>query len=587
MKAYLPLLLALLAALGVVACAPGEENEEEAVRLFFAKANAIDTDENGMLNIDGVHVEAVLVDEVRKNASEGCLVYFLEKPDLSPAYKMDWEDRGQFVMAVLEKAASNAQAEVIAHLTKKSARFKSFWIDNIIVLEEDPSALLSGLLSFKEITAIRALRKPFFYEPEKTTEQERNQTLAVESNIVHVGANQVWSMGYSGTGIVVANIDTGVRYTHQALAPHYRGNQGGSYDHNYNWWDPYGNYNYPYDGNGHGTHTMGTIVGDDATHTNQIGMAPGARWIACRGCSTYTCSDSALLECAQFIAAPWNLSKTGANPSRRPNVVNNSWGDCATSYDNWYQGVVDAWRAAGIYPVFSNGNASNCGYSSPPGCNTVGNPARYANVTSVGSTGQNNGQYATHSNWGPTDRSDFENPLGYASLKPQVLAPGVNIRSSVPTSDTSYEGGWNGTSMSAPHVTGLVALILQAGTCLVGDFVNTETIIVNTAMRIAYASGCGGEGAGNIPNHAAGWGEINAVAAVNAAVAHCSCSNECSQSGMRRCLDASHYTICGNYDSDPCLEWGEAISCASGQSCSDGVCLGSCYGCVPNECRAQ
>jgi len=208
------------------------------------------------------------------------------------------------------------------------------------------------------------------------------------------------------------------------------------------------------------------------------------------------------------------------DPSKRPHVVNNSWGDCDTSYDGWYQGSVDSWHAAGVYPIFSNGNASNCGYSSPPGCNTVGNPGRYGNVTGVGSTGQSNGAYATHSNWGPTDNADIVNPNGFPSIKPQVAAPGVSIRSSLSGSDSSY-GSWAGTSMSAPHVGGLIVLMWQVAPCLIGDYAQTETIIQDSVVAIPYASGCGGEGPGNIPNMATGWGEIDALEAVTQAAAFC------------------------------------------------------------------
>jgi uncharacterized repeat protein (TIGR01451 family) len=301
----------------------------------------------------------------------------------------------------------------------------------------------------------------------------------------------------------------------------YRGNLGGGvFEHNYNWWDPYSTYTSPNDGNGHGTHTMGTMVGDDGA-ANQIGMAPEAEWIACRGCSTSSCTDTALLSCAQFVAAPWDLSGQNSDPDKRPQVVNNSWGDCGQSYDNWYQGVVDNWHAFGVYPVFSNGNNTNCGYSAPPGLNTVGNPARYGNVTGVGSTGQSNGAYANHSNWGPTDNPDTINPNGYPSLKPQVLAPGVGIRSSVIASDTAY-ASYTGTSMSAPHVAGLLALVWQAAPCLVGDYAATETLLEMTAVPIPYASGGSPPpGPGNVPNYATGWGEIDALAAVNAALGVC------------------------------------------------------------------
>jgi hypothetical protein len=174
----------------------------------------------------------------------------------------------------------------------------------------------------------------------------------------------------------------------------------------------------------------------------------------------------------------------------------------------------------GIYPVTSNGNAGNCGYPMPPGCNTVGNPARYGNITGVGSTGRDSGAYAAHSNWGPTEALDTVNPRGFPNLKPQVLAPGVSIRSAYKSNDLAY-GLMGGTSMSSPHVAGLVALMWSAAPCLVGDYAATETIIEQTATPIPYPSNCGGEKPGNVPNFATGWGEINAYDAVRAAKDHC------------------------------------------------------------------
>lgn len=322
--------------------------------------------------------------------------------------------------------------------------------------------------------------------------------------------------------MVAEGIDTGVRYTHEVLQPHYRGNLGGGvFDHDYSWLDAVdGSATAPVDDFGHGSHTVGTMVGDDGG-ANQVGMAPGATWIACDACEGFGCSGSALLTCAQWVAAPYPIGDPSSpDPAKRPHVVNNSWGDCGQSYDNWYQGVVDSWHAAGIYPVFANVNAGNCGYAYPPGCNTVGNPGRYGNVTGVGSTGQSNGAYATHSNWGPTDNSDPVNPNGFPTVKPQVVAPGVNIRSALNSSNSAY-ASWDGTSMSAPHVTGLVALMWQAAPCLIGDYAETENIIQASAVPIPYASNCGGEGPGNIPNMATGWGEIDALEAVTQASAFC------------------------------------------------------------------
>ncbi|HSL17696.1 MAG TPA: S8 family serine peptidase [Methylomirabilota bacterium] len=470
----------------------------------------------------GVAVEAELAAAMDSRGEAGLLIDFRERPDLSPALGMDWHERGRFVVDVLRESAARSQARVREYLDRGRVPYQAFWIDNLILVPSARREVLGDLQAFDEIEVLRARRTMDLIEPVARVAAPSGGR-AVEPNIDHVEADQVWALGFTGDGLVVANIDTGVRYTHDVLEPHYRGNLGGgAFDHAYNWLDGVdGSAAAPSDDHGHGSHTMGTMVGDDGG-ANQVGMAPGATWIACDACeASGGCPEAALLTCAQWIVAPYPAgSPSSADPSKRPHVVNNSWGDCGRSYDNWYQGVVDSWHAAGVYPVFSNGNASNCGYSTPPGCNTVGNPGRYGNVTGVGSTGQFNGAYATHSNWGPTDNLDTVNPEGYPSIKPQVAAPGVNIRSATASSDTSY-GSWNGTSMSAPHVGGLVALMWQAGPCLVGDYAQTETIIMATATAIPYASNCGGEGPGNLPNQATGWGEIDALTAVTEATVWC------------------------------------------------------------------
>jgi len=466
----------------------------------------------------GVIVEPELLAQMRQQGQAGYMIFLSARPDLSAAYEMDWAERGRHVVGALQQTAARSQAKVRDYLERRGIDYLAFWIDNIIVVESSDPATLDGLMGFSEIQSLRALRTMSLIEP--MPGQERVIPTSVEPNLSHIKADQVWETGIDGTGMVVANIDSGVRYTHDTLAPHYRGNLGGgAFDHDHSWLSPADGDAAPTDEHGHGTHTMGTMIGDDGT--NQIGMAPGAEWIACDGCTDGACPGAALLTCAQWIAAPYPIGDPGsADADRRPQVVNNSWGDCGTSYSSWFQASVDSWLAAGIYPVFSNGNASNCSYSYPPGLNTVGNPARYANVTAVGSTGLNDGEYATHSNWGPTDREDTLNPRGYPNLKPQVVAPGVNIRSSYAGSDSHYASS-SGTSMSAPHVAGLVALMWQAAPCLLGDYATTETIIEQTACPIAYETGNGDEGPGNVPNHATGWGEIDALTAVQEAAGRC------------------------------------------------------------------
>ncbi len=471
-----------------------------------------------------VRIEPELEAAMRIHGETAVLIDFGERPDLSPAFAMDWEARGRFVVDELRSTAQRTQIRVRAFLDAEELSYTPFWIDNLILVPSATGRVLDELAAFSEIEVLRAERMMMVIEPvEKTRASSGGRS--IEPNISHVNADQVWGVGYEGTGMVVAGIDTGVRYTHEVLRPRYRGNLGGGvFDHDYSWLDGVdGSASAPSDDHGHGSHTVGTMVGDDGG-SNQVGMAPGATWIACDGCEGSSCSAAGLLTCAQWVAAPYPIGDPGSpDPSQRPHVVNNSWGDCGQSYDGWYQGVVDSWHAAGVYPVFANVNASNCGYAYPPGCNTVGNPGRYGNVTGVGSTGQSNGAYAAHSNWGPTDNPDTVNPNGFPSVKPQVVAPGVDIRSAVAGSDSSY-GSWGGTSMSAPHVAGLIALMWQAAPCLVGNYAETENIIQASAAAIPYATNCGGEGPANIPNMATGWGEIDAYEAVVQAGAYCGTS---------------------------------------------------------------
>jgi subtilisin family serine protease len=302
----------------------------------------------------------------------------------------------------------------------------------------------------------------------------------------------------------VANIDTGVQYNHNALRLQYRGLQsvGGPAvrpNHNYAWIDPSHicspDGKQVCDNNGHGTHTMGTMVGDDRG-SNQIGVAPRATWIAAKGCESNFCSDFALLESAEWITAPTDLNGQNPRPDLRPHVVNNSWG--GGGGDPWYMASVNAWVSAGIFPQFSNGNSG-------PSCNTSGSPGDYIQSYSAGAYDINN-NIAGFSSRGPS-------AFG-GELKPNIGAPGVAVRSSVP--NNSYSS-FSGTSMASPHVAGAVALIWSnnAAPDLRRNISATRVILDNTAVDV-NALQCGGS---IDDNNVFGEGRLDAKAAVDAAVA--------------------------------------------------------------------
>lgn len=491
------------------------------ITLWGSKGTTVKA-EDGHENIPWV--DPALLAKSKTDEPLDFLIYFEEQADLSAAYSMTWEARGWFVYETLTAVAAESQAEVRQYLDAQGAPYEAYWVQNVIAVQSSTAETLTGLLNYGEIESLQSIPQIYLEESSFVALEEADppEIYTTSSNLVQIKADQVWSMGFSGVGIVVGSIDTGARYTHEALIGSYRGNLGdGNFSHHYHWWDAINGQAEPYDDHGHGSHVAGIMAGARAAG-EEIGVAPGADWIACKAIGQNGRAwGNDLIKCGQFMAAPTNLNGNNPNPNVRPQVVNNSWGDCGRTYNPWYEGVIEAWLAAGIYPVFASGNATNCGYPSPPGLNTVGNPARSPHVTAVGSTGRDDGQYASHSNWGPTDSPDTINPEGYPAIKPQVVAPGVGIRSALGSGDDAY-AALSGTSMSAPHVAGLVALVWGSADCLTGDYAHTETLIQETASPIPYDTGNGDEGPDFVPNHATGWGEINALAAVDRAVAYCS-----------------------------------------------------------------
>ena len=325
-----------------------------------------------------------------------------------------------------------------------------------------------------------------------------------------------------------------MRWTHEALKPRYRGWNGTSASHDYNWHDSVHVQNpgnpcpasgtQPCDddvllGGGHGTHTVGTMVGsgpDRLGEKNGIGMAPDAKWIACRNMNHGLGVVPTYLECMQWFLAPTRVDGTGADSSKAPDVVNNSWGCVEGCPPPALQDSLQASRAAGIFYAVSAGN-DGVGLPAPAaGCSTIYHPlARYPEAFTVGSTTWNTDTISEFSSRGPTVLGAPPAPL---LLKPNITAPGSNIRSALQTSDSAY-GSLSGTSMAGPHVAGLVALLISANPGLRGDVDELEDIIEQTAVKKTTTEGCGGDTATQVPNNTYGWGRIDALAAVQKAVA--------------------------------------------------------------------
>ncbi|MFC5289333.1 carboxypeptidase regulatory-like domain-containing protein [Actinokineospora guangxiensis] len=438
-------------------------------------------------------IEPQLLSALDAKDSADFWVLFGTQADLSPASKItDWTAKGKAVLDALKSTADKSQAAVRADLDAAKVDYDTYFIANAVHVKNGTQALAESLAKRGEVADILAPRT--YKLPELTPGQVQATVDAVEWGVADIRADDAWdAFGTRGEGIVVANIDSGVQFDHPALVGKYRGNNGGAFDHQYNWFDPSDICpgDAPCDNNGHGTHTMGTMVGSEGA--NQVGVAPNARWIAAKGCESSGCSESALLSSGQWILAPTDTSGANPRPDLRPHIVNNSWGAAnGATVDPWYKATVQAWRAAGIFPSFSNGNSG-------PGCNTAGSPGD--NLESYASGAHDvNGAIASFSSRGPGENGE---------IRPSLSAPGVNVRSSLP--DNTY-GTANGTSMAAPHTSAAVALMWSAAPSLIGDIEQTSALLDDTAIDV-NALTCGGT---VDDNNVFGEGKLDAYAAVEA-----------------------------------------------------------------------
>ena len=442
------------------------------------------------------------------------ILFLMEQADLSAAGSLPSKlEKGAYVFERLTEVADRTQKPVIDSLTQSGADFRPYWIANIIWVRGD-LRMVESLAMRSDVSRVYANPRVRQDRPDPEPTQERPLSVdGIEWNITKVRAPEVWAEGYSGQGAVIAGQDTGYEWEHPAIKNQYRGWDGTNADHNYNWHDAIheslgsscgSDSPVPCDDNGHGTHTMGTALGDDGAG-NQIGMAPGARWIGCRNMDQGWGTPVTYSECYQWFLAPTDLDGQNPDPARAPDVINNSWGcpviEGCTDPDV-LRAVVEAVRAAGILTVHSAGNDGGTG---PGGCSTVNTPAAiYEASFTVGNTTSND-SLASSSSRGPVSVD------GSGRLKPDISAPGTGIRS-------SYSGGsytsLSGTSMAGPHVAGLVALLISAQPALLGQVDEIEALVEGTAVPLDVSGTCGGTSGQAVPNNLYGWGRIDALAAL-------------------------------------------------------------------------
>lgn len=413
--------------------------------------------------------------------------------------------RHQMVVGALRATAEGSQGPLVADLdrlaspaNKSPARVAGYtphWIVNAIVVRATVAAVRELALR-EDVEVVEANLEVELIEPVSVkTDVPRpvaDKSGYVPPGVIAVGARRVWNeLGITGAGTIVANMDSGVDGEHPALAARWQGKFAPVRS---AWRDIAGTgaRYFPADFHGHGTHVMGTITG--ATAFDTLGVAPGAHWIANNAVfSAFEGYDNKIISGFEFTADP------DGNPATHddvPDVMHNSWGvrvgDGYIACDSRWWDAIDHCEAAGVVVTFSAGNEGPAPMTlrspgdratSPTSCFTVGSTAK---ETPFG--------ISDFSSRGPSACG------GPNAIKPEVMAPGDDIYSSLPGGGYGY---MSGTSMAGPHVAGVVALMREAAPDL--DVTAIKEILMATAVDL----GAPGE------DNAYGWGFVDAYAAVS------------------------------------------------------------------------
>ncbi|HLA74885.1 MAG TPA: S8 family serine peptidase [Gammaproteobacteria bacterium] len=369
----------------------------------------------------------------RASADEIAVIIVLaDQINISVSARQDRRRRDPMLVKVFKEKADLTQKSLKLFLKNQGAqRIRPLWVTNGIAarVRADVIPRLAAQPGIAIIQLDQSLLAP---------KVMLASSAPPEWNLDVIEADDLWALGYSGHGTVIATMDTGVDPYHPDLNGKWRG--GGN-----SWFDPHGEHSTPYDGNGHGTQTMGILVGG-AAGGSAIGVAPDARWIAAK-----IFNDAGQAQLSDIhLAFQWLLDPDGdPNTQDAPDVVNASWGlngsmgQCVLEFSNDIQIL----KAAGIGVVFSAGNTGPDSFSS-------GSPANNPGAFATGAV-DNSLSIADFSSRGPSACD--------GGLFPQLSAPGVNIR----TADLSFGGlplyaTVSGTSYAAPHTAGAMALLLGA-----------------------------------------------------------------------------------------------------------------------------
>lgn len=382
------------------------------------------------------------------------IVMFREQADLSSAANAPTRDARRLTVVQQSRATAERTQDAVRALLEQARQagrvgaITPLWIVNAVAFEGETS-IANTIRERPEVDRVET-DSTIPMDPARSAIVEPRLG-TVEWNVAKIRAPEVWASGISGQDVVIGAIDTGGDYLHTAIASQYRGRlPSGSFDHRSSWYDAVEGSPTPVDPYGHGTSVLGIALGGDGPgpDLNDIGVAYGARWIAARA---FDRNGQSMLS-RILLASEWMLAPTGSDGrpdvSLAPDIVNGSW--AAEGCAPWFRALAATFLAADVFPVFAVGNV---GDPRMPRSSLVGSPADARESFAVTATDSSD-EVPSFARRGP---SCFPDATGDFA-KPDVAAPGVNIRTAAPG------GGYaarTGTSFSSPHAAGTVALMLD------------------------------------------------------------------------------------------------------------------------------
>ena len=392
------------------------------------------------------------------------------------AQKATVHERAYIVITTLREKARETQDAIFSFLASKSsdevAEFYGLWVANMIVVEAAPSLLFQ----LSERTDVAFLQLDGVLERDKPVSATPSRSIpnGVEPGVLAINAHKMWEAGYTGNGVIVMNIDTGVDGNHPAFNYKWRGTHVPTWQ---AWFDPNTNTTFPTDCDSHGSHTIGTMAGLEPATNDTIGVATGAEWIAAKTLCAGT-HTSFSIAAFQWAMDPDSNASTIDD---MPIAIGNSWWDPnitgSTQCDpaqNPYINVIAAVEAVGIAVVFSAGNSG-------PGTSTITRPKNVntdeVHFWATGAVDGNN-LIASFSSRGPVI-SQCITGVPSLDIKPEASAPGVSVRSAVLSGNYGLKSG---TSMACPHVVGALALLKEAHPTRTGH--ELKMALYNTAFDL-------------------------------------------------------------------------------------------------------